>query len=76
MEHHPITGGKPMANQTEVNPLFIRRNQLKQITGLSNSTIWRLETEGVFPKRRKLSAGTVGWLYSEVEAFLNNSEAV
>jgi prophage regulatory protein len=65
-----------MNTPTEVKPLFIRRNQLKQITGLSSSTIWRLETEGLFPKRRKLSTGTVGWLYSEVEAFLNNSEAV
>jgi prophage regulatory protein len=65
-----------MNTPAEVKPIFVRRNQLKQITGLSASTVWRLETEGIFPKRRKLSAGTVGWLYSEVEAFLNNSEAV
>ena len=74
------TGGffmsKPAATHTEIKPLFIRRKQITEITGLSASTVWRLETEGIFPKRRKLSAGTVGWLYSEVEAFLNNSEAV
>jgi prophage regulatory protein len=67
----------PMMNTpTEARPLFIRRNQIKQITGLSPSTIWRLESEGIFPKRRKIGHGCVGWLYSEVESFLGNSEAV
>ena len=64
-----------MANQTEVKPLFIRRSQIRQITGLSPSTIWRLEAEGVFPKRRKIGH-CVGWVYSEIESFLKNSEAV
>ena len=70
---------KPAATHTEIKPLFIRRKQITEITGLSASTVWRLEVEeGVFPKRRKIGTGggTVGWLYSEVEAFLNNSEAV
>ena len=62
-------------NQTDAKPLFIRRNQIKQITGLSPSTIWRLEAEGAFPKRRKVGH-CVGWLYSEVENFLQQSEAV
>lgn len=65
-----------MNTRTEAPPLFIRRNQLKQITGLSQSTIWRLESEGKFPKRRKVGPGCVGWLYSEVSLFLQNSEVV
>ena len=65
-----------MNTPTETKPLFIRRNQLKQITGLSPSTIWRLEAEGAFPRRRKLSAGTVGWIYEEVLRFLEESEKV
>ena len=60
----------------EIKPLFIRRSQIKQITGLSNSTCWRLETEGLFPKRRKIGHGCVGWLYSEVLDFMNSSEVV
>ena len=63
-----------MHTSTEAKPLFIRRNQIKQITGLSPSTIYRLEViEGVFPKRRKVGH-CVGWLYSEVENFLQQSE--
>jgi prophage regulatory protein len=64
-----------MKTPTEPTPLFIRRAQIKQITGLSPSTIWRLEAEGVFPKRRKIGH-CVGWVYSEIESFLKNSEAV
>jgi prophage regulatory protein len=64
-----------MSTSVETKPIFIRRNQIKQITGLSSSTVWRLEIEGVFPKRRKVGH-CVGWIYEEVEAFLNASETV
>jgi predicted DNA-binding transcriptional regulator AlpA len=70
---------KPVATPTEIRPLFIRRKNITEITGLSASTVWRLEVEeGIFPKRRKIGTGggTVGWLYSEVEAFMNASETV
>ena len=39
-------------------------------TGLSKETIRRMEAEGKFPKRRKLSTQIVGWFESEVEAWL------
>ena len=64
-----------MHTPIEAKPLFIRRSQLKQLTGLSTSSVWRLEQAGEFPKRRKVGH-CVGWLYSEVENFLQNSEAV
>lgn len=64
-----------MHTHTEAIPIFIRRNQIKQVTGLSPSSVWRLEAEGKFPKRRKVGH-CVGWLYSEVQAFLHNSEVV
>jgi predicted DNA-binding transcriptional regulator AlpA len=54
-------------------PIFIRRNQLKEITGLSPSSVWRLEHDGKFPRRRKIG-NCVGWLYSEVEEFLNAAQ--
>ena len=66
-----------MADQTEARPIFIRRNQIKQITGLSPSSIWRLENDPTsgFPRRRKVGH-CVGWLYSEVENFLCNTETI
>jgi prophage regulatory protein len=39
-------------------------------TGLSRSTIWRLEAAGEFPKRVQLSANAVGWRADEVESWI------
>ncbi|MCH7565297.1 MAG: AlpA family phage regulatory protein [Gemmatimonadetes bacterium] len=34
--------------------------------GLSRTTLWRLESGGDFPKRRRVSPQRVGWLRAEV----------
>lgn len=52
----------------------IRAKSLPSITGLSRTTIWRLEKAGNFPKRVKLSAGAIGWRLSEVMDWLNSRE--
>lgn len=49
---------------------IIRLTRLTEMTGLSRSTIWRLERAGTFPHRRQLSPGTVGWIESEVVEWL------
>ncbi|MBI1921944.1 MAG: AlpA family phage regulatory protein [Geobacter sp.] len=38
--------------------------------------MFNLEKAGKFPKRRRLGAGRVGWLVSEVEAWLLDRESV
>jgi predicted DNA-binding transcriptional regulator AlpA len=48
----------------------VRNKQLRQLTGLSNTTIWRLEREGAFPARIRLSQKSVGWRRSEIETWL------
>jgi prophage regulatory protein len=59
-----------------VQSLFIRPRNIKEVTGLSRTTIWRLENKGDFPKRRKLSDNAVGWKASEVTAWMEAREAV
>jgi len=49
---------------------IVRRKELCQITGLSASTLWRLESEGDFPSRIHLGTKSVGWRRSEVEQWL------
>ena len=49
---------------------YLREPKVKEITGLSKSTRWRLENAGKFPKRRQLSANAVGWLASEIEEWV------
>jgi prophage regulatory protein len=39
-------------------------------TGLHRVTIWRLEQEGKFPKRRKVSERAVRWIEREIEQWI------
>jgi prophage regulatory protein len=53
------------------NPLrIIRADELKDKVGYSIMTVWRLERDGKFPKRIQLGAGAVGWIESEVDAWI------
>src|SRR5687768_16519041 len=45
---------------------FIRFDAVKERTGLSRSTIWRLERRGDFPRHRRISANAVAWIEEEV----------
>src|SRR5690348_5241547 len=48
----------------------VRVNEVMARTGLSRTTLWRLERRGAFPDRRLLSPGTVGWIEAEVEDWI------
>lgn len=61
---------------TNQNIGFYRRAELKQITGISDSTQQRLEKEGLFPKRRQLAPRIVGWLRTEVDDWVSTRETV
>jgi prophage regulatory protein len=41
-------------------------------TGLSRTTLWRLERNGQFPRRIYLSRNSVGWDRDEVSRWLAN----
>jgi predicted DNA-binding transcriptional regulator AlpA len=42
----------------------------KVLGGVSDSTIWRLEHQGDFPKRVRVAPGTAGWRMSEVQQWI------
>jgi len=50
---------------------FLRERELRAMTGLSRTTRWRLERAGQFPRKRRISPGAVGWLESEVLAWMD-----
>lgn len=54
---------------------IIRLQELKNLTGLSTTTIWRKEKENSFPKRRKISKRAVGWMQNEVVQWMNEQAA-
>lgn len=45
---------------------ILREEELVQLTGLRPRTIRKLEHDGKFPSRRKITTKSVGWLASEV----------
>jgi prophage regulatory protein len=49
---------------------FLRFSAVRDRTGLSRSTIWRLERQGVFPKHRRISSNAVAWLEQEVNEWV------
>jgi len=65
------------ANMAESSPdRILRAKEVKEITGLSRTTLWRLENKGDFPRRVSLGVGSVGWHYSEVKDWLTNRQVV
>jgi prophage regulatory protein len=50
--------------------LILRLPEVRQITGLSRSSIYALQTTQSFPHSVKLSERAVGWLESEVRIWL------
>ncbi len=55
---------------------IIRPREISKATGLSRTSIWRLEAKGEFPQRRQVGPGAVGWLASEVEDWLRSRPVV
>lgn len=52
--------------------IYFRLPEVKGYTGLSTSTIWRLEKEKLFPKRIRIAKRAVAWLKSDIEQWIEN----
>ncbi|MFN2421529.1 MAG: helix-turn-helix transcriptional regulator [Gemmatimonadota bacterium] len=55
---------------------MLRIRQVVDQTGLSRTSIWRLEAAGRFPCRRRLGDDAVGWVEEEIEAWLKDRPKV
>lgn len=53
---------------------FLRWPQVHDLVGLSRPTVWRLEREGQFPQRRRITESKVGWVEAEVVDWLRSRE--
>jgi prophage regulatory protein len=49
---------------------ILRDRQVFDVTKLSKTTRWRLEREGLFPKKIQLSKNCVGWWESQILSWL------
>lgn len=60
-----------MAAQVQSVATILRRKQVEARTGLSRSTIYDRIKAGTFPAPISLGAKAVGWVESEISAWLN-----
>jgi len=59
------------ATQQASNPeRIIRAKEVQELTGLSRTTIWRLERSGKFPARVPLSSSIIGWRSSDITQWI------
>ena len=49
---------------------IMRFKEVREVTGLSKTTINRFEKEGRFPSRVSLGPRSIGWFEEDVMAFL------
>lgn len=65
-----------MDNPTSVDRL-LKFAEVSKITGLSRTTVWRYESAGIFPKRRRIGMGNrCAWLESEVVKWVTSRSIV
>lgn len=57
-------------NEEDTQDRIMRVQEVQQVTGISRSTIWRLENKGQFPRRVALGPSSIGWLKSDIELWL------
>ena len=50
---------------------FIRLGEVIQITSLSKTSIYRLISEGTFPKQIQIGKRSVVWVRSDINAWIN-----
>lgn len=71
-----MTAKQPALISNQKQDRFLRSGEVINLSGLSRTTLWRLERVEKFPARRSLSAGTVGWLKSEVDAWIEARQII
>jgi prophage regulatory protein len=49
---------------------ILRQREVLARTGYSAMTLWRRERAGTFPHRVKLGPNSVGWVSTEIEAWI------
>ncbi len=54
---------------------LLRFPAVRHMTGLSRSTIWRLERAKTFPRHVRLSANTVAWLEDDIKDWIRQKLA-
>ncbi len=55
---------------------LIRLKEVMDLTGLSRTTIWRLEKDKRFPARVQISPNCIGWKSSLIQEFIESRTTI
>lgn len=67
----------PQPATGHIKPIYVRLPEVKALTGLPKSTIYRNVSAGLFPPPRKIAGGRAsGWLLSEIEEWAHSLKPV
>ena len=55
---------------------LLRRSEVEQLTGLSCSSIYRLMSDGQFPRPKRIAPQAVRWLLSEIQRWIADAPRV
>jgi prophage regulatory protein len=69
--HGGTTDGAPGETRGAVLKL-LRFPAVRERTGLSRSTIWRLERRGAFPRHHRISANVVAWIEDDIANWIRS----
>lgn len=64
----------PQPKTNDLPERIMRPKEVVGLTGLSRTTIWRMEKTGKFPSRVSLGIGSVGWRFSEISAWMQDRQ--
>jgi len=69
--HHKAQPEVPFKLHSNDPERIIRAKEVQELTGLSRTTLCRLENKNEFPRRLNLGANSVGWKLSDVKNWIN-----
>jgi len=55
---------------------LLSTKQVQELTSLSRTTVWRLESQGLFPSRIQVSPRRVAWSEEEVGTWIEERQRV
>lgn len=68
--------GDLIMNQDLEDIAILRMPEVKRLTGLGRSSIYRMMDDGIFPRSVSLGSRAVGWMVGDIRAWLQRKRAV